>query len=101
MLMTLMRRWNAWPVLVLAIAIAALPIIHQHPVIPGSDQQPSLAEALNLPCAVCATTHARITVDVPRLAAPLPAAQPLGAAPAAVETVRSAAPLASRAPPAA
>src|SRR5687767_9712023 len=100
MLMTRMPHWNQMLVLVLAIAIAAVPLIHQHPVIPGGDG-PSLSAALTIPCAVCATTNARVTVDVPHLSAPAPAVPHLIAVPLAVPSVHPSAPLASRAPPSA
>ena len=100
MLMTRMRRSNQVLVLVLAIAFAAVPLIHQHPAIPGGDDL-SLSAALTIPCAVCATTNARVIVAVPQISAPAPAVQRLVALPLAAPSIHSAAPLASRAPPSA
>jgi hypothetical protein len=100
MLMTRIGRWNQVLVVVLAIAIAGLPLIHKHPVIPGGDDL-SLSAAVTIPCAVCATTNARVIVAVPQISAPAPTVRHLVALPLAVPSIHPAAPLASRAPPSA
>jgi hypothetical protein len=100
MLMRPMRRPGLVTVILLAIAIAGVPILHNHPVIPGGDH-PSVSAALTLPCAVCATTNARVTVAGPRISAPVPAPEVLAPMPVTAESVPLAAALSSRAPPSA
>lgn len=100
MLMPSMRRCNTVQVLILAIAIAGLPILHSHPAIPGLGHS-SLAAAVNFPCAVCATANARVTVVVPQLAAPEAVVAELVQRPLLGEAVTEPASVPARAPPSA
>lgn len=63
-----MRRWNIVLLLVLAIAVASQPILHNHPLIPGSGpERPSISSSQTLPCAVCAVSKGRAIVERPVL----------------------------------
>lgn len=82
---------------VVALLVAAQPLLHTHP-LDGDNPARSSAAA---PCAVCATGTGRLPVAAPSVAAPLTVLYTVdGTLPAAV-AAPSAAPRSSRAPPAA
>jgi hypothetical protein len=99
MLMAVMRRWNLTVVLIATIALATLPILHNHSLIPhGIGGSPSTS---TIQCAFCATTCARTTVAAPQLATPLAMAAEFVALTAPAVGVVFSGELSSRAPPAA
>lgn len=60
MLMPAMRRWNQLVVLVATIAIAGLPLIHNHPLIPDAATHGPSIGVSSVQCAICATRNAPI-----------------------------------------
>ena len=85
-----MRRINAIAVILLAVVCAGLPILHNDSAIPDG-----------VPCSVCVIASARIMVQVPSITAPVPVIRLQVEPQAPAESTEPAAPLASRAPPAA
>lgn len=95
-----MRRWTQL-LIALAILIAAQPLVHRHGVSsPGDHHDPALSSLAAVPCAVCATANARITVAAPSLHVVFAVVEELAGAPASLTSSRPAASLSSRAPPA-
>jgi hypothetical protein len=68
-----MRRWNQIVVLVATLAIAALPLIHNHPLIPDAARHGPAIGVPTVQCAICATHNVPVpavpesieTPDVP------------------------------------
>jgi hypothetical protein len=79
---------------IVALLLAALPLLHTHPLESG--------DAAKTPaCAVCATGTGRLPLLAPTVSAPIAILYLLGATPAAGVITRSTSPRSSRAPPAA
>ena len=101
MLMRGMRRTTWILVLLVAVSIAAEPLVHTHPLThPSADVHSLVANDSGL-CAICATAAARAIPDTPALAVPITASWSLFVAPVARLPRPAHADLSSRAPPAA
>ena len=100
MVMRPMRRWSEL-LIVLAILIAAQPLVHTHAAgSPGDGHKPAISSYSATPCAVCATANARISVSAPALHAVFSVVEELTPAPTRFTASRPGATLPSRAPPA-
>src|SRR5687768_10446605 len=85
--------------IILAIVIAAQPLVHTHNAASPADDHSSMSSAVSAPCAVCATANARVTVEAPALNVSLRVVDELCVAPAVPVTFSAVADLPARAPP--
>ena len=99
MLMVAMRRWNQIVILVAAIAIAALPLVHNHPLIPDAATHGPSISVSTVQCAICATRNAPISTAPGLVAAPRSPEAELVPRPAAVITLDAFNAAGSRGPP--
>jgi hypothetical protein len=99
MLMAAMRRWNQIVVLVAAIAIAALPLVHNHPLIPDAATHGPSIGVSSIQCAICATRSAPAPVVAEMVSAPNEAESELFALSATAVSLDLFAAAGSRAPP--
>jgi hypothetical protein len=94
-----MRRWNQIAVLVAAIAIAGLPLVHNHPLIPDAVTHGPSIGVSNVQCAICATRNAPVPLVPDTAAAPnAPEAELVPLSPAVI-TLDLFSAAGSRAPP--
>ena len=98
--MSPMRTWRTL-LIILAIVVAAQPLVHRHNAASPSDEHSSVSSALTAPCAVCATANARVTVAAPALNVSLRVVDELSPVPFVPVTLPAVADVPARAPPSA